>query len=61
LRYVARIAANACAVLRMGEATRLSSTPEVADAAAQVMELARQIRLQCLLATGKLVAEYAIP
>src|SRR5215467_3864112 len=61
LRYVARIAANASAVLRMGEATRLSSTPEVADAAAEVMKLARQIHLQCLLATGKLVAEYAIP
>ena len=61
LRYVARIASNTSAVLRMGEATRLSSTPEVADAATQVMELATQIRLQCLLAMAKLVAEYAIP
>lgn len=61
LRYVARIAANASAVLRMGEATRLSSTPEVAYAATQMMELATQIRLQCLLAMGKLLAEYAIP
>jgi hypothetical protein len=61
LRYVVRIAANASVVLRMSEATRLSSAPEVADAAAQVMMLARQIRLQCLLAMGKLVAEYAIP
>jgi hypothetical protein len=61
LRYVTRIAANASMVLRMGEATRLSSTPEVADAATQMMKLARQIRLQCLLTMGKLMAEYAIP
>lgn|SRR5262249_49817185 len=62
-RYVARIASNASAVLRMGanEATRLSSTPEVADAATEVMELATQIRLKCLLAMGTLVAEYAVP
>jgi hypothetical protein len=60
-RYVARIAANASAVLRLSEAKRLGSTPEVADAATQVMELATQIRLQCLLAMGKLMAEYAIP
>src|SRR5262245_24586640 len=50
LRYVTRIAANASTLLRMGEATRLSSTPEVADAATEMMKLARQIRLQCLLA-----------
>ena len=61
LRYVGRIATNASAVLRMGEATRLSSTPEVADAATQMMEIATQIRLQCLVAMSKLVAEYAIP
>ncbi|MGC2695085.1 MAG: hypothetical protein WA738_04775 [Candidatus Angelobacter sp.] len=60
-RYVARIAANASAVLHMGEAARQSSTPEVAQAAAQVMELATQIRLQCLVAMGKLAMEYAIP
>ena len=61
LRYVARIAANASAVLQMGETARLSPTPEVADTAAQVMELATQIRLQCLLAMAKLSLEYAVP
>jgi len=62
LRYVARIAANSSAVLRMGEAERLSSsTPEVADAATQMIELATEIRLKCLLAMGTLVAEYALP
>lgn len=61
LRYVARIANNASAVLRMGEAARQSPKPEVAHAAAQVLELATQIRLQCLLAMGKLALEYAVP
>jgi hypothetical protein len=61
LRYVSRIAGNASAVLRMSEAARLSSTPEVAKAANQVMELAAQIRLQCLVAMAKLMVEYAIP
>jgi len=60
-RYVNRIAANASAVLHMGEAARLSSTPEVADAAAQVMELAAQIRLQCIMAMAKLSMEYMMP
>ena len=61
LLYVARIASNASAVLRMTEASRLSPTPEVATAAAQVMELATQIRLQCLVAMSKLCLEYAVP
>jgi len=61
LRYVARIAANASAVLRMSEASRLSPSPEVAAAAAEVMELATQIRLQCIIAMSKLCLEYAIP
>ncbi len=60
-RYVGRIAGNASAVLHMGEAARLSPTPEVAQTAAQVMELATHIRLQCLLAMTKLAVEYAMP
>jgi hypothetical protein len=58
---VARIASNASAVLHVGEAARLSPTPEVAATAAQVMELAAQIRLQCLVAMAKLTVEYAMP
>jgi hypothetical protein len=61
VRYVGRIAANASAVLHVGEAERLSPTPEVAHAAAQVMELAAQIRVQCLIALAKLSLEYAMP
>jgi hypothetical protein len=61
VRYVARIASNASAVMHVGEAARMSSAPEVAQAAAQVMELATQIRLQCLVALTKLSLEYAVP
>ena len=61
MRHVTRIAANASAVMHVGEAARASSTPEVAHAAAQVMELATQIRLQCLVALTKLSLEYALP
>ena len=61
LRYVGRIASNASAVMQMGEAERLNPAPEVAGAAAQVMELATQIRLQCLVAMSKLALEYAVP
>jgi hypothetical protein len=60
-RYVARIASNASTVLHESEAARLSPTPEVAFTAAQVMELAGQIRVQCMLAIFKLSLEYAIP
>jgi hypothetical protein len=59
--YVKRIAGNAAVVMRMGEEARLSPDPEVAQAAAQVTELATQLRLQCLLAFAKLSAEFAVP
>ena len=61
MRYVGRIASNASAVMHVGEAARSNSVPEVAQAAAQVTELATQIRLQCLLALTKLSVEYAMP
>jgi len=60
-RYVGRIAANASAALHVSEAARLSPTPEVASAAAEVMEVAAQIRLQCIVALAKLGLEYAMP
>jgi hypothetical protein len=61
VRYVARIASNASTVLHESEDARLSPTPEVAATAEQVMELAAQIRIQCLLAMFKLSLEYALP
>jgi hypothetical protein len=61
LRYVGRIANNASAVVRLSEPARLSSDPEVAVAAGQVIDMATQIRMQCLLAFGKLALEFAVP
>jgi hypothetical protein len=60
-RYVGRIASNASTVLHVSETARLSPIPEVASTAAQVMDLAAQIRLQCLLAMFKLSLDYAMP
>lgn len=59
--YVGRIAGNASVVMRLGEEARLSPDVDVARAAASVMELATQIRMQCLIALAKLSAEYALP
>ena len=61
LRYVGRIARNAAVVVRLSEPARQSSDMHVADAAAQIADLATQIRLQCLLAMAKLTVEFAVP
>ena len=61
LRYVNCISGNAAAVMRLGEAARLSSDPEVAQTAVQVMGMASQIRLQCMKAYAKLSLEFAVP
>lgn len=61
MRYVGRIANNASLVMGLGEAARTSPDPEVAQTAAQITELASQLRLQCLLALGKLSLEFAVP
>lgn len=61
MRYVGRIANNASIVMRMGEAARFNPDPEVAKTAAQIIELASQLRLQCLVALGKLSLEFTLP
>jgi hypothetical protein len=61
MRYVSRIAANAAAVMRVGETAKLSADPKVALAAYQITELATQIRIQCLVAFAKLSLEFAVP
>ena len=61
MRYVGRIANNASLVMGLGEAARQNSDPEVARTAAQIVELATELRLQCLLALAKLSMEYAVP
>jgi hypothetical protein len=61
MRYVGRIANNASIVMRLGEGARLNADPEIAETAAQITELASQVRLQCLMAFAKLSLEFAIP
>lgn len=61
MRYVGRIARNSAAVVRLSEPARLSSDFEVAATAAQIVDMATQIRLQCLLALAKLSVEFALP
>jgi len=60
-KYVGRVAGNAAVIMRLGESARLSPDQNVAQAAVQVMDLAAQIRMQCLLAFAKLAAEFAVP
>ena len=61
IRLTMRYVGNAALVMRMGEEARLNPDPEVVRAAAQVAELATQIRIQCLVAFAKLWAEFALP
>lgn len=61
MRYVGRIANNASIVMRLCEGARLSSDQEIALTASQIIELASQVRLQCLMALAKLSLEFAIP
>jgi hypothetical protein len=61
MRYVGRIASNTAIVMRMSEAARLNPDPEIARAATQIMEVATQLRLQCIVALAKLSVEFAVP
>jgi hypothetical protein len=61
MRYVGRIANNASVVMRLSEAARVSPDPEVARTATQIMEVATQLRLQCIVALVKLSLEFAVP
>jgi hypothetical protein len=60
-QYVGRISSNAAAVMRLGATGRVSDDPEVALAAAQIADLATEIRMQCLMAFAKLTVEFAFP
>ena len=60
-KYVRRIADNSATVLRLAALTRLDPDPNVAQAAAEVADLATHIRVQCLVALAKLAAEFAFP
>lgn len=60
-RYVGRIASNAAAIMRLSGQARASENADVARTAAQITELATQIRLHCLVAFAKLSVEFAFP
>lgn len=60
-KYVSRIFDNSAAVLQMAGMARQDADPNVVEAAAQVADLATRIRMQCMLASSKLAAEYAFP
>jgi len=61
MSYVSRVAANASLVMRLSASARLLADPEMAAMAAQVTEMATQIRMQCLVAFAKLAVEFAMP
>ena len=61
MRYVKRIAKNSAIVLQIAEAQRQDANAEVAQAASQVVDMATQIRMQCLVAFSKLTAEFLFP
>lgn len=60
-KYVNRISNNSAAVLRMVSIASQDADSNVAEAAAQVANLATQIRMQCLLAFAKLAVEFVFP
>ena len=61
MSYVGRVASNASLVMRLSASARLMADPEAAAIAVQVTEMATQIRMQCLVALGKLAVEFAMP
>ena len=60
-KYVRRIADNAAVAMRTTIEQRFDSNFDVAGTAAQIADLAAQIRIQCLIAFAKLGAEYLFP
>ncbi len=59
--YVERMAQNARVALRDGETMRLDENPRIVEQAVRSIELASQIRMQCLVAFGKMAVEFAFP
>lgn len=60
-KYVNRISDNAAAVLRVVGMSRQDADPKVAETAAEIADLATQVRTQCLIAFAKLSVEFAFP
>lgn len=60
-RYVSRISANVPKVLRDAQLKSESPDPEVAQQAVKTINLAIEIRQQCLVMYARLAAEYVMP
>lgn len=60
-KYVGRISNNSAAVLRLTSIALQDPDPKVAEAAAQIIDLASQIRTTCLIAFSKLAVEFMFP
>jgi len=60
-RYVGRIAGNAAAVLHMVEGARQNADSEVAQVVVQTVDIATQIRMQCMISFAKLSMEFLFP
>lgn len=60
-KYVNRISNNSAVVLKGAGIVRLDPDPKVAETALQTVDLASQIRTQCLVAFSKLAVEFMFP
>jgi hypothetical protein len=60
-KYVNRISNNSAVVLKDAGMARLDPDPKIAEAALQTVDLATQIRTQCLVAFSKLAVEFMFP
>lgn len=60
-KYVNRISNNSAVVLKGAGMVRQDPDPQVAETALQTVDLATQIRTQCLVAFSKLAVEFMFP
>ena len=60
-KYVGRFSDNSAVILRQTSIALQDPDPKVAEAAAQIIDLATQIRTQCLIAFSKLMVEFMFP
>lgn len=60
-KYVGRMSNNSAAILRQTSIALQDPDPKVAEAAAQVIDQATQLRTHCLIAFSKLAVEFTFP
>src|SRR4051794_2438011 len=61
LDYLFRAAHNSAIVLRLGEASRRSSNPQISAAGAELADSAMQMRLLCLAAVATVLVRILLP